>query len=188
MAGGASFFFLLAGLIALETISHAFARRRRLGSAGLALRSAGLALRSAGLAFRARGSSLLLGLRNRHYALRRRLGLPSHARFQPLQRLHWHHLLLQLRHWLEQVAVLLGSRQHFIRFEHQQSWIAFLEAILNFFSLHRRGNRRPLFSAQRVHADRRLVIVVLAPVHQHLAGAQRLLHARDDQLRMLPLQ
>src|SRR5664280_594645 len=69
MAGGASFFFLLAGLIALETISHALARRRLLGSAGLALRSAGLA-------FRARGGCLLLGLRNRHYALRRRLGLP----------------------------------------------------------------------------------------------------------------
>src|SRR5664280_3537261 len=137
MASGVSFLFLLAGLIALETISHALARRCLLGSAGFALRSAGLALR-------ARGGCLLLGLRNRHYALRRRLGLHSHARFQPLQRLQRRHLLLQLQHRLEQVAVLLGSRQHFIRFEHQQSWIAFFEAILNFLPLHRRGNRRPL--------------------------------------------
>ena len=38
----------------------------------------------------------------------------------------------------------------------------------------RRRDGRPLPRAQRVHVDRRLVLVVLAPVDEHLAAAQRL--------------
>src|SRR5918997_139644 len=42
--------------------------------------------------------------------------------------------------------------------------------------------------AQRVHAHRRLVLVILAPVHEHLPGAQVLAHARDDELGMAALE
>ena len=66
--------------------------------------------------------------------------------------------------------------------------IALLQAVLDLLPLHGSGNGRSFFGAQRIHADGRLVVVVLAPVHQHLAGAQRLLHVGDDQVRMLPLQ
>ncbi len=46
---------------------------------------------------------------------------------------------------------------------------------------HRRRHGRPLTRAQRVHAHRRLVRVVLAPVDEHPPLAQPLGHARDDQ-------
>src|ERR1039458_3555949 len=66
-AAGASFFFLLAGLIALETISQAFASRRCL-------------LGGAGFALRAWGGCFLLWLAGRRSALQRRFGLRRRAR------------------------------------------------------------------------------------------------------------
>ncbi len=42
-------------------------------------------------------------------------------------------------------------------------------------------------AAQRIRCDRRLGAVVLAPVEQHLAGAQRLLHVADHEVRMIGL-
>ena len=52
--------------------------------------------------------------------------------------------------------------------------------------LERRRDRRPLARAQRVHADRRLVRVVLAVVDQHLAGAQRLASCARPRARARP--
>ena len=49
----------------------------------------------------------------------------------------------------------------------------------------RRRDRRPLARPQRVDADGGLVLVVLAPVDQHLVLAQLLPLARHDQLRVL---
>src|ERR1035438_3923011 len=82
IAAGASFFPLLTGLIAMETISHAFASRRCL-------------LGDAGFALCARGCCFLLWLAGHRSALRRRFGFRSHARLQLLQRLHRRHLLFQ---------------------------------------------------------------------------------------------
>ena len=104
------------------------------------------------------------------------------------QRLQRRRLLLQLQHRLEQVTILLHPLQHLVRLKHQQRRIALLQAALHLVPLHRSRNRWPLFRPQRVHANRRLVIVVLAPVHEDLADPQRLLHVGDHQLAMLALQ
>ena len=42
--------------------------------------------------------------------------------------------------------------------------------------------RGPLSRAQRIHADGGLVIVVLTPIDENLAGANRFLHIRDHQV------
>ena len=52
----------------------------------------------------------------------------------------------------------------------------------------RRGDRRMRPAAQRVRRDRGLVAVVLAPVDQHLAVAQRLLHVADDEVGVVGLE
>ena len=49
----------------------------------------------------------------------------------------------------------------------------------------RRGHRGPEPAAQRVRHDGGLGRVVLAPVHQHLAGAQGLFHVADGQIRVV---
>ncbi len=51
-----------------------------------------------------------------------------------------------------------------------------------------RGDGGVLAPAQRVGRDRRLVAVVLAPVHEHLAAAQRLLHVAHDEVGVLGLE
>ena len=53
---------------------------------------------------------------------------------------------------------------------------------------HGRGDGGARASTQRVHAHRRLVRVVLAPVDQDLAPSQVLCHRGDDQLGMAALQ
>src|SRR5215472_18104517 len=42
--------------------------------------------------------------------------------------------------------------------------------------------------AQRIHGNRGLVLVILAPVDKDLAGAESLLHVRYNEVRMLLLQ
>ena len=58
--------------------------------------------------------------------------------------------------------------------------------IFELLPANRRGDRGPRSRPQRVHGHGRLVLVVLAPVDQHLALAQLLLLGRHDQLRVLP--
>src|SRR5205807_1662103 len=56
------------------------------------------------------------------------------------------------------------------------------------FPCHRSRNSRPLPSPQRIHRDGRLVFIILAPVHEDLAGANLLLHVRHNLVRMILLQ
>ena len=60
--------------------------------------------------------------------------------------------------------------------------------ILELLPVERRRHRRALARPQRVDAHGRLVLVVLAPVDQHLAAPQLLLLLGHDQLRMRGLQ
>ena len=61
-------------------------------------------------------------------------------------------------------------------------------ASLDLLPLHGRRDGRPLARPQRVDGDRRLVLVVLAPVDEHLALAQLLRHPRDDQVGLGALE
>ena len=83
-------------------------------------------------------------------------------------------LLLFLEQRLEQVADLLDALQHLVRVEHEQAGVLRLEALLDLLPRHRGRHRRPRAGAQRVNVDRRLVLVVLAPVDEDASGAQLL--------------
>src|SRR5215211_1490212 len=70
-------------------------------------------------------------------------------------------LLHKRHHGGEEVAVLGHARAH-------------RRGVAHLVPRQRRRDGRPLARAQGVHVDRRLVLVVLAPVDEHLAAAQRL--------------
>src|SRR5260370_603152 len=72
-----------------------------------------------------------------------------------------------------------------LRAREHPSRVFFLQRLLDFFPGDRRGHSRMLPRAQRVNRDRRLVLVVLAPVDEHFIGAHRLFHIRDNQFGML---
>src|SRR4051812_11370069 len=97
-------------------------------------------------------------------------------------------LLLELHDRREQVAALAHPRQHLVGGEGERLGIARLEDALDLVPVERRGHRRPLAGAQRVDGHRRLVLVVLAPVDEHLAAAQRLPHVGDDERRVAALE
>ena len=80
--------------------------------------------------------------------------------------------LFQVEHRRKQIAHLFHARHHLLRFEHQQARIFLLERPLHFLPRHRRRNRGMLARPQRIHRDRGLVLVVLAPVDEHFPGAQ----------------
>ena len=63
-----------------------------------------------------------------------------------------------------------------------------LGALVDLLPGHRRRDRGLGTRPQRVDGDRRLRRVVLAPVDEHLAAAQRLAHVGHDELGVLPLE
>src|SRR6266702_1491014 len=75
-----------------------------------------------------------------------------------------------------------------MRLEYQETGVFLLQRLLDFFPRHWRRYRRPLARAQRINADGCLVLVVLAPIDENLAGADRLLHIRHDKLAMFVIQ
>ena len=106
---------------------------------------------------------------------------------------HWRPLLwtarqvlLERLHRREQVAQRGHPLQHLIGRERQR--LVRVGQVGDLVPGQRRRDRRPLHRPQRVDVDRRLVAVVLAPVHEHLAGALGLAHVRDDALRVAALE
>jgi hypothetical protein len=63
-----------------------------------------------------------------------------------------------------------------------------LHACLHFVPVDGGGNGRMLFGAQRIYIYGGLVVVVLAPIHEHFSFAKILLHLRDDAVRRFLLQ
>src|SRR5215210_4627569 len=84
-------------------------------------------------------------------------------------------LLFELDDGPEQVAVLGDAREHLVRRERERLRVPGGEHRLDLLPAQRRRGGRPVASAQRVHGDCGLVLVVLAPVDEHLPAAQRLL-------------
>src|SRR6476660_3660877 len=76
--------------------------------------------------------------------------------------------LLELQDRLEQVALLLDTVQELLRFEHEVLATAGLEGLFQLLPSERRRDGGAFTRTQGVHADRRLEVVVLAPVDQHL--------------------
>ena len=98
-------------------------------------------------------------------------------------------LLLQLEHRREEVAATSRPASSTSpASKPSESGSSRLERSLDLVPVDGRRDRRPLAGPQRVDGDRRLVLVVLAPVDEDLALAQLLRHLRDDQLRGLPLE
>src|SRR6266542_1591474 len=64
--------------------------------------------------------------------------------------------------------MLFRALQHLAGLEGEEVTILALGRLLDLLPRDRRRNGGPLLSPQRVHGDGRLVLVVLAPVHQHL--------------------
>src|SRR5919201_679352 len=77
-------------------------------------------------------------------------------------------LLLESHDGLEEVSPLADALEHLVRVEHQGVWILVGQSGLNLLPRERRRHRRTLSCPEGVDADRRLVLVVLAPVDQHL--------------------
>ena len=99
-------------------------------------------------------------------ARRRRRRSPSSRRRQ---------LLLELEHRREQVAVLLDPLQQVGDLEAELVGLAALRGALDLAPSERGRGRGALAGAQRVDGDRRLVLVVLAPVDEDLALARSFL-------------
>ena len=83
-------------------------------------------------------------------------------------------LLLQLEHRREEVAVLRDPLEHLGGLEAHRLGVAVVGELLDLVPGQRRRRPRPLAAAQRVDGDRRLRVVVLAPVDEDLALAQLL--------------
>src|SRR4051812_31625561 len=97
-------------------------------------------------------------------------------------------LLLQLGDRSEQIAVLGDPLEHLRGGKAQLLGLARLEHARDLLPSERGRDRGSLPGAQRVDIDRRLVLVVLAPVDEHLPAPQRLLHVGDDQLGLAALE
>src|SRR3954465_11129361 len=80
--------------------------------------------------------------------------------------------LRQAEHRREQVAPLLDALEDGLGLENNPLGLALGQRLLDLLPLHRRGHRRTLSRPQRVDAGGGLEVVVLAPVHQHLAAPQ----------------
>ncbi len=78
--------------------------------------------------------------------------------------------------------------QDVARLEAQEVGILLLQRGFDLVPGDRGRNRRVVAAAQGVHGDGGLRAVVLAPVDEHLALAQLLLHLRDDVLRVVALE
>src|SRR2546430_430168 len=97
-------------------------------------------------------------------------------------------LLLLLDHRFEEVAQLGDALKHLVGVEHQLRRVARLEALFDLVPRHWSGDGRPRTRTQRVDVDRRLVLVVLAPIDQYPTGAKLLQLLVDDEVRMLLLE
>ena len=91
--------------------------------------------------------------------------------------------LLQRQQRREQIAVLLHPLQSRFTVEHQRLASPFFATDSTSGQVTGVETVGCGFRAQGIDIHRRLVLVVLAPVDEHLAFAQRLLHPRDDLLR-----
>src|SRR5829696_3920299 len=94
-------------------------------------------------------------------------------------------LLLQLKHRLEEVALLLDALDRVGNLEPELLGIAALRGPLHLAPVKRDRGGGALARPQRVDPDRRLLLVILAPVDEHLAAALGLRHLRDHVLRRL---
>ena len=93
--------------------------------------------------------------------------------------------LAELQHRLEQVAPALDPVQDLPGLEEPRPGVVALQGPLHLAPLERRGRGRARAGAQRVDRDGRLAAVVLAPVHQHLAGSQLPGHPGDHPVGVL---
>src|SRR5215212_7386335 len=88
----------------------------------------------------------------------------------------------------EQVSVLLHTFEDITHLEHERARVARVDGLLELGPHEWRGHGGTLLRPHRVHARHRLVLGVLAPVHEHLARAERPGHARDDGVGPLALE
>ena len=114
--------------------------------------------------------------------------IPHRSRCQRLHSSSRGRVCCRAQYLPEQVATFCNPGQHVLGPEAEQLGILLLGALRHLGPVERGRDARPLRGPQRVHADGRLVLVVLAPVDQHLAAALGLRHARDDQLRVALLE
>src|SRR3954468_6396935 len=91
-------------------------------------------------------------------------------------------LLCEGQNGREKIAVPPNALQHLVLLERQRV------GVLHLIPGHGSGDRGPVLRAQRVDVDGGLVLVVLAPVDQHLAAAQVLRHPRHDEVRVVLLE
>src|SRR5262245_60843477 len=76
-------------------------------------------------------------------------------------------LLLEDRHWLEEVAGFLDSCDHFVGLELNCLDILSFGSLFDFAPGQRRRDPWVLASTQRIHRDGRFVLIILTPVDEH---------------------
>ena len=113
---------------------------------------------------------------------------PDVAAKRSRQRVHFRQLLSQGEHGREAVPVPLEARERRRGLEREPGRSAGAQRELDVPPRDGRRHRGPLPSPERPGAHRRLVRVVLAPVHEDLPAPERLLHRGDDEVGPLRLE
>src|SRR5580693_3609015 len=75
-----------------------------------------------------------------------------------------------------------------MRFKLQRFGISFPQRRVDFVPGYRCGNSWSVLSSERIDADRRLMLIVLAPINEHFPNPELLLHFGHNFLRMLAFQ